>query len=236
MKKTMLSATRFNEMAKVLRDSVKISLLTPGANKSFEETQMVQAYTVNCDSFGYAFEEDIPERMFKTFFAATSVYLSKVKEADPKTAAALVLTDIAGEFKFAAIVEYHENENTDEPGNWSYIFTFNQEDLTELEATKTVKKYLYGDSAFKSILDKVAYDIGSIEFQHERYMYECCRILVDTIIQVLDSEAVDNDTVEIELAGYVTFTVSVENDEKIFTATPAGAMKEIIKGDADLEK
>lgn len=207
------------------------------ANKAFEETEMIQAYTVNINSIGYAFgDDDIPERIFKTFIAATSYYLGRVKVSDPEVATALVLTDVSGNFKFAGIVEYHENEeNKDEPGNWSYIMTFNEEDLTDLEAVKKVKKYLYGDDAFKLSFDKVAYDIGGIEFQHDRYIYESCTVLVDTIIQVLDSEAVANETVDIELKGYATFSVAVENDEKVFAITPDGAMKALIKDDSALE-
>ena len=84
-------------------------------------------------------------------------------------------------------------------------------------------------------MDKVAYDIGGIEFQKDSFMYACCKILVETIVQVLDAEAVANDTVDIELKGYVTFSVSVEGDEKVYAVTPDGAMKKLIKDDAALE-
>ena len=239
MNKTF-SQTKGNEIAIRMMRAAGIMIggkLQNGAAKTFEETQMYQQYIVNCDTNGYAFGgDDIPERMLKSFIAATSVYLGKVKVSDPNVAAALVLTDESGNFEFAGIVEYHENEeNKDEPGNWSYVLTLNEEDLTDLENTKEVKKYLYGDDAFKVILDKVAYDIGGIEFQKDSFMYACCKILVETIVQVLDAEAVANDTVDIELKGYVTCSVSVEGDEKVYAVTPDGAMKKLIKDDAALE-
>lgn len=239
MRKTF-SQTQANNiamMALINAGIIKNGKVQNGAGKTFEETELYQAYTVNVNSQGYAFGgDDIPERFFKSFIAATSVYLGKVKVTDPNVAVALVLTDVSGNFKFAGIVEYHENEeNKDEPGNWSYVLTLNEEDLTDLESTKEVKKYLYGDSAFTTILDKVAYDIGGIEFQRDCYMHACCEILIDTILQVLDTEAVANDTVDIELKGYATFSVSVENDEKVYAVTPDGAMKKLIKDDAALE-
>ena len=239
MNKTF-SQTKGNEIAIRMMRAAGIMIggkLQNGAAKTFEETQMYQQYIVNCDTNGYAFGgDDIPERMLKSFIAATSVYLGKVKVSDPNVESALVLTDESGNFEFAGIVEYHENEeNKDEPGNWSYVLTLNEEDLTDLENTKEVKKYLYGDDAFKVILDKVAYDIGGIEFQKDSFMYACCKILVETIVQVLDAEAVANDTVDIELKGYVTFSVSVEGDEKVYAVTPDGAMKKLIKDDAALE-
>ena len=239
MNKTF-SQTKGNQIANDMMKAIGVIVggkFQSGAGKSFEETQMYQQYIVNCDTNGYSFGgDDIPERMLKSFIAATSVYLGKVKVSDPNVAAALVLTDEAGNFEFAGIVEYHENEeNKDEPGNWSYVLTLNEEDLTNLENTKEVKKYLYGDDAFKVILDKVAYDIGGIEFQKDTFMYACCKILIETIIQVLDSEAVANETVDIELKGYVTFSVAVEGDEKVYAVTPDGAMKILIKDDAALE-
>ena len=235
------SQTKVNTIAKAMNLSkfIVAGNLINGAGKTFEETELSQAYTVNINNQGYAFGgDDIPERMFKSFIAATSVYLGKVKVSDPNVATALVLTDVSGNFKFAGIVEYHENEEndgTDEPGNWSYVLTFNEDDLKALEANKKVARYLYGDSAFITILDKVAYDVGGIEFQKDSYMYSCIEILIDTLVQVLDAEAVANDTVDIELKGYATFSVSVENDEKVFAVTPDGAMKALIKDDSALE-
>ena len=48
-------------------------------------------------------------------------------------------------------------------------------------------------------------------------------------------EAIANETVDIELKGYAVFSVSVENDEKVFAVTPDGAMKALIKDDSALE-
>lgn len=208
------------------------------ANLSFEESKTKEAFIVNASSKGYSFDDDsCAERIFKSFIAATSTYLSKVKVAKEDEAVALVLTDINGVFKFAGVVEYHENEEndgTDEPGNWSYVLTFNEDDLKALEANKKVARYLYGDDAFKLVFDKVAYDIGGISFEHERYMYDACLLCVDTLIGVLDRETNDNETVEIECPGYFVASAAVESGEKVFAITPDGAMKKIIKDDVSL--
>ena len=208
------------------------------ANLSFEESKTKEAFIVNASSKGYSFDDDsCAERIFKSCIAATSTYLSKVKVAKEDEAVALVLTDINGVFKFAGVVEYHENEEndgTDEPGNWSYVLTFNEDDLKALEAKKKVARYLYGDDAFKLVFDKVAYDIGGISFEHERYMYDACLLCVDTLIGVLDRETNDNETVEIECPGYFVASAAVESGEKVFAITPDGAMKKIIKDDVSL--
>ena len=208
------------------------------ANKSYEDTEMHQALTVNIGSMGYAIDanDDYPERLIKAFFAGVSTYLSlrKVTKADEATA--LILQDTSGAFKFAAVVEYFPNlDNPDEAGNWSYSMTFYEDDITDLEKRKKVNKLLVGDDAFKSIMYKVAYDIGSFEFTREIYIYDSCLLIVDTLMQVLDHEAQDGQVVEVEMPGYFKASVSVENGEKVFAVFPDGHMKEIIKSDMDLD-
>lgn len=209
-----------------------------GANKALEETEMHQAFVVNANTLGYVFgDDDRPERITKAFFASTSAYLSKVKVAKSDEAVALVLTDVAGNFKFASIVEYHENkDNPDEPGNWSYVMTFDPKTLDNIEKNKTLKKLLYSSDAFKAVFDKVAYDVAAIQFQHQTYMFDACLLVIDTLLQVLDREAKEDEIVDIELPGYFTASVSVENGEKVFAITPDGHMKQIIKDDTALDK
>ena len=209
------------------------------ANKSYEDTEFHQALIVNADSLGYTFDnnDDRPERIVKTFFAAISSYLSKRKVSKEDEAVALVLQDTAGIFEFAGIVEYFPNtENPDEPGNWSYTMTLNEDDLTDLEKRKTVKKYLVGDDIFRNIMDKVSYDVGGFVFERDSYIYDTCLLVVDTIVQVLDHEAKEGQIVDIEMPGYFVASVAVENGEKIFSITPDGHMKALVKSDIDLDE
>lgn len=209
-----------------------------GANKSYAETEMHQAFIVNANSTGYTFgDDDRPERIVKAFFAASAAYLSKMKVSKADEAIALVLTDVSGNFKFAGIVEYHENkDNPDEPGNWSYVMTFDPKTLDTLEKSKGLKKYLYSSDAFKAVFDKVAYDVAAIQFQHQTYMFDACQLVIDTLIQVLDREAKEDEVIDIELPGYFTASVSIEDGEKVFAITPDGHMKQIIKDDTALDK
>ena len=232
-----LKETMFDAMYK--KSAYALGLFdNAGANKSYAETEMHQAFVVNANSTGYTFgDDDRPERIFKAFFAASAAYLSKVKVSKADEAVALILTDISGNFKFAGIVEYHENtDNPDEPGNWSYVMTFDSNTIDTLEKSKSVKKLLYSSDAFKAIFDKVAYDVAAIQFQHQTYMFDACQLVIDTLLQVLDREAKENEVVDIEVPGYFTASVSVEDGEKIFAITPDGHMKQIIKDDTELDK
>lgn len=234
----MIKSIKETSLSQLFIPGVKVCTqhVTNGvSNKTFEETQTKEAFIVNASSKGYSFDDDsCAERIYKSFIASTSTYLSKVKVAKEDEAVALVLTDINGVFKFAGIVEYHENETDDEPGNWSYVLTFNEEDLNSIASKKKVTKFLYGDDSFKLVFDKVGYDVGGIEFEHERYMYDACLLCIDTLIGVLDREANDADQVDIVLDGYFVASVAVEGGEKVFAITPDGAMKKIIKSDITL--
>ena len=233
-----INMTNFNQMMKQNdKYGVLFRIGMPQANKTLEETEYNNTFVVNASSMGYTFgDDDRPERILKAVITATSAFLSKHKAVDENQATALVLTDTAGNFKFAAIVEYHINkENSDEPGNWSYVMTFDEKALAEIEAKKKVNKLLYGDTAFQSICDSVAYDVAGISFAHDHFMYDACLLFFDTLKDILDAEAKDGDVVDIEVPGYFTASVAVENDEKIFSVVPDGHQKNIIKDDGKLE-
>lgn len=232
-----LKGTMFNTMYKEAAYSIGLFENT-GAAKTYEETEMHQAFIVNANSIGYTFSDDNrPELIVKAFFAASAAYLSKVKVSKADEAVALVLTDVAGNFKFAGIVEYHENkDNPDEPGNWSYVMTFDPKTLDNIEKHKGLKKLLYSSDTFLAVYDKVAYDVAAIQFQHQTYMFDACLLVIDTLLQVLDREAKDGEIIDIELPGYFTASVSVEDGEKVFAITPDGHMKQVIKDDTALDK
>ena len=215
-------------------------MLTPATfNKAFEETAVRQSFVVNTESKGFSLppQDDMADRFCKSFVAAISTFLGRVKIAKEEEAVAVVLTDESGAFMFAGSVLYHANaENPDEPGNWTYTLTFNESDIEKIAAKRQLKKYLMSDDAFKNVFDKCAYDIGGIQLEHDRYIYESFLITVETIKSVLDTNASEKENFTIELPGYFVAEVSIEDGEKCFAMTPDGAMKELIKSDIDLDK
>ena len=234
-----LENTQFSDL--VMRSGLFGIMPQPAgaANKSYEQTELHQALIVNADAMGYSFDvsDERPIRLVKTFFMAVSTFMSLRKESKPDQAVALIIQDLNGVFKMGAIVEYTINEtNPDEPGNWSYVLTFNESDITELEKRKEVKKYLSSDDVFKSVMDKMAYDVGGIQFDRESYIYDACRIVIDSLIQVLDHEAVEGKVIDINMEGYFTAMVAIENGEKVFSITPDGHLKAIIKSDVMLDQ
>lgn len=208
------------------------------ANKDFSESEFEQAFVVNANSKGYTFtNDDRPILITQSFFAATAAYLSKVKKPNEDEVNAVILTSISGDFEFGAFVEYHPNEdNPDEPGNWSFGMTFYEEDIKRIERNKVVKKHLYNSDMFRVIFNNVANDHASINFTHEAYIYDAYIVVISTLKQILDREALLDEVIDIEMPGYFTASVGVENGEKVFSIVPGGFLKNIIKDDLELDK
>lgn len=241
MYRKLLEETNFKRefVNKLKSSNIGFNVITGSrmAMKAFDDTEYHNAFVINANSYGYIFgnDDDRPERLVKAFFAATAAYLSLLKVSKVDEAVAFVLTDVAGVFKFGAIVEYHENENASEPGNWSFVMTFNENDISSLEKKKKVKKLIF-DERFKEVFNRISYDIAGIEFYSESYMHDACILIIDTLLQILDREANSIGVVDIEMPGYFTASVAVEEDCKVFAITPDGQLKAVIKDDSVLEK
>ena len=206
--------------------------------KSLQETEMHQALIINADSAGFNFpaDDDTPERLVKAFFCGVTGFLSRVKQSKPDEAVSCVLRDIDGAFKFGAIIEYTPNKTEpDEPGNWSYTMTLSEDEYNEIQKRKSVKEYRTTDETFKVILDKIARDYACLTFKRDSFIYHTCILVIDTLIQILDHEAVEGQVVDIEYEGYFTASVAIENDKKVYSITPAFHLKNVIKNDLELD-
>lgn len=233
--RTMKSNMRWPALSagiSVIRDAFSMQ-----ANKNARETEMRQAFVVNADTAGFSFgDDDRPERVIKAFFITTAVFLSKAKIAKIDQAVALILTDVAGVFKFGAVVEYHENQdNPDEPGNWSLTFTFYEDDIADIEKAKAVQKLLYSSTEFNTLFNKIAYDVVSINFEHSSYLYDACLLVVETVRQVMEREARTDGQVDVEFDECFIASVAVEGDVPVIGIVPDGKLKEIIKDDSALD-
>lgn len=170
--------------------------------------------------------EDV-EALYDVFIASFSDFLANVKSKDKPVA--LVMEDLKGNFKFAGIVSYHENENKDMPGNWSYELTFNEEDIHDISAI-----YKTLDSKFEIIVADTAHRVRKMRFSSPTHIHEIFIGCVDTLMKYLDENAVEGETKEVELPSYFVASVSVVDGKKEMSIVPGDAMKRIIKEDSAL--
>lgn len=176
---------------------------------------------------GLGLEADIINDMMKVPVNAFSKYLGLKKNREDN-GTALVLRDEKGNFVIAGIVKYHKPEKEDQAGNWSYEYTFEEEDIRETH------QYLVTDTSFMEVLQHVA-TTHSIAIIDMDFAYDLVLGFFQALRNVLDQNVTPAEEFEIESEGFFIATSAVEGDEKVFSLVPSGEMKRLIKDDSTLE-
>lgn len=193
------------------------------------ETTILTNYVEEGKIHGHGFlQENIPY-VYDTTIAAISDYLGIMKSKTTKQAVSI--TDDKGNFYLAAIVEYHKNESEEDmPGNWSYVFTTNKEDLKDCNVTE------YTAPEFQRVWAKVGYNLYGMEIGNPLHITTIIMLTAKCLIDWMDVNAKEGQEVSVEREGYFVATVAVEDGEKVMSIVPDGAMKVMVKGDAGIEK
>lgn len=176
---------------------------------------------------GLVLEAGIMDDTMKVPVHAISKYLGLKKNREDN-GTALVLRDEKGNFILAGVVKYHKPEKEDQAGNWSYEFTFNEEDVKE------VHQYLVTDATFMEVLQNVA-TAHSIVITDMEFAYDLIISFFVALKNVLEQNVTPTEECEIESEGFFVATSAVEGDEKVFSIVPSGEMKRLIKDDSTLE-
>ena len=195
----------------------------------FSETSIPVNYSLDLKSkamFDWPAED--AEKIYAVLTASMSKFLATVKSKESKSVA-VILNDLKGNFKMAGIVEYHENENKELPGNWSYTMTFNEEDVKEVGTT-----FLTTDTQFEQIVGNVAHSLYGMRFVSPTYIHDMFINAVNTLLQYLDENTKENEVLEVTLDGYFVVSSGIEDGKKVFAIVPSESMKVIIKDDIAL--
>lgn len=169
--------------------------------------------------------EDAVGPVIKTAILAMSDYARVVKSKEKPVA--IVIDDLKGNLLLAAVVRYHEGEG-DMPGNWSYEWAFDADDVKDC-----IKYPVSENRAHPFFIDRAkAYRMTYVS---PSYIYLGCQEFANTLIDWLDTNAKEGEEVEIDLDGYFKASVIIENGKKIMSFVPDGGIKRLIKDDATLE-
>jgi len=166
--------------------------------------------------------------VYGTLFLSIAKFLSAVKTKDHKNA--IVFEDLKGNFKMAGVVQHHENnEETDDPGNWSFIITFDKEDVSDCIIHK------FNDVTFYMFANRAIFEYYNYGFEHgDRDVYGLLMGAVDVLIDWLDKNAEINGAVELE--GFFQARATIKDGIKEFSVVPSAELKRIIKDDAKISK
>ena len=158
---------------------------------------------------------------------AFSKYLGLKKDREDN-GTSLILRDEKGNFIIAGVVRYHAPEQEDQAGNWSYEFTFNEEDV------KDAHQYVVTDAAFMEVLQAVATS-HNIMITDMEFALDLIVGFFTAIKNILEQNVTPSEEFELESEGFFIATSAIEGDEKVFSIVPSGEMKRLIKDDSTLE-
>lgn len=176
---------------------------------------------------GVKLEDEVMDDTMKVPVHAFSKYLGLKKNREDN-GTALVLRDEKGNFMVAGVVRYHAPEQEDQAGNWSYEYTYNEEDV------KDVHQHLVTDAAFMEVLQSVATS-HNIMITDMEFALDLIVGFFAAIKNVLEQNVTPSEEFELESEGFFIATSAIEGDEKVFSIVPSGEMKRLIKDDSTLE-
>ena len=178
-------------------------------------------------TLGWAVDASQVSFLYDTTLMAISDVLGQAKSNESKTA--LAVKDVKGNLVVAGVVTYHKNEDENMPGNWSYEFTFEEEDL------KGADVRLSTDPHFQKVFQKTLKRLFGLAIDDPLAFQPAIEESINVLKQWLDVNAKETEKVSVEQPGFFEASVSVEDGEKIFALIPDGAMKRLIKDDAAIE-
>ena len=194
------------------------------------DTQMPQMYSKAL------FEEKCtdlaPEhtgKMLDVVFTGTANLLNQAKSKEKPTV--FTFRKINGDLIAAAMVRFFENEDTNNPGNWSLVCTFDDADIPEGALVIDLS-----DSQTHSYFRAVAGEKYGMRFEDTAAMTDCLTYALIHVKKWLDENAKEGAEVSLEFDGFFQARVAIENGEKVFAIEPDGEIKNLIKDDAAIEK
>ena len=142
------------------------------------------------------------------------------------------LMNDAGEFKLGAILSFHAPEGeTDDTGNWTLTFTFNEADMQGLDDVYDNYSDMFFTVANQEV--QAAMNGGFATTEYCTYLFVSC---IEVLQQQLDTLASGGEDVDITMPGIFMAGVGFEDGEKVYYVTPGHNIKQLIKDDKGLSK
>lgn len=168
--------------------------------------------------------------IFRAVIAAASDFLRETKKKNQKVC--LTFDDTAGNFIMAAIVEYNKNEEEEGQDNWNYYYTFNKEDIKDVQASN---RYSSNETSYHTKLTKRLFEF-KLRCNEASFLAPMISMSLRTLEAFLEQNAKPNEEVTVEEDGYFIASVMVEDNEPVKALVPDSEMKILIKDDAATEK
>ena len=177
---------------------------------------------------GIALYSSYGPKIVNVLFTCTSTYLSAKKSKEHPVA--FVFEEINKNFLLGAIVEYHAGKTAKDPGNWSYVWTFDKTDIPD-----TAQIFRLTDDEIKPFFNQYSMQKYNYTVLLEQFA-QVYLFMVKMISKWLDDNASDSDIIGVEEPGVFQARAAVEDGVVVKSIEPAGEIKVLIKDDAAIEK
>ena len=194
------------------------------------ETQIPQNYQTGLyNEKGYELAPENTSNVADILFTGVTECLADVKNKDIPVA--FVFEENNQDFIAAAVVQFLPNEDdSSKPGSWSYSWTWYKDDVPAnsriIRACDTEMSTYFRGTGLRKY---------GMQWKDINAIFECTRYFIIQVKKWLDANAVEGEEVGIELEGVFQATVAVEDGVKVFSITPDGEIKKLIKDDSAIE-
>lgn len=197
----------------------------------FEQTSIPSQYSINVkDNFGMVWPDAKTADLYRTMFTAIADTL-KFNQSTDLARVGMIMKDTKGQFELGAILNYKKPEegSEDDSGNFYLEFTFNAEDMENLD--REIDNH---SDVFARCAAQEACNICYGRFRSTDMMHSMFNTAIDTLVEFLDTNASEVEEVEVSLRGIFTASVAIENGVKVMSIVPGECIKQIIKNDSAL--
>ena len=205
--------------------------------------ELIDGYIKNIqETVGWQLKEDekmICSRSFHLLFKSITNFMAKVK--DVNGAVGFIAEDPMQNFVFGAIVEGHDSEDKDMPGNFSFVFTFDPDDMKDCKTIYKMSGNEFKEVAIDTAIHEYGYQFNATAEtdqidQRRTVITQLLTNAAKCVRQWVEENSVAPEPVVTEIKGLAIIEAQVdENGMKVFAITPSGELKNIIKDDAALE-
>lgn len=182
------------------------------------------------EKFSMRWIENQTPSLYRILFSTIAQYL-KLNQSKANHKSVFTLKDAKGNFKLGAIMTYHkpEEDAEDDKGNWTLEFTLDPDDVVEADFACDNHR-----DDFFAIASTEAYTTINARFLDSQICNNMYCEAVDVLVQWLDTNAKEDETIELVHPGVFTAVVAVENGTKVMSIVPGEIIKQMIKSDSIL--
>lgn len=194
-----------------------------------KETNIPIMISTLCAEKGLIADPVDAEDLTKILFDSLATFLALKKDRQAKTCIRVQNTNEP--LYFAGIVEYIPNTANDEqPGNWSFVFTTDENEVDVCENNYDISDMVYAQSTLQ--MAHLQYNLQFSEFVHCHTIMMC---VAKAIFEFLDQNASEEEPVVLKLDNFFEATIEVIDGEKVISIVPGGEIKKRIKDDSKIE-